>query len=227
MEMQPTVSVGTNAAPPVIAAPSQPANEPVMPIRTNTPAAQSATNAVQTLEQAKWKKQMRQISARKTTFRLFLGRLVDQFENPVTDAQIDATVQIYNGVQSTVDHFSVTSDENGFFKINHGKGESLGLAPHKDGYTLASTDTLFKYSHLEKHPYVSDQNNPTVIKMWKLQGAEPLIDIGKEYKIPYTSQPIYFDLVKKENRSQRWRLENYRKSTRWYYFRAAPTKLGR
>ena len=34
--------------------------------------------------------------------------------------------------------------------------------------------------------------------MWKLQGVEPLLDIGKEYKIPYTSRPINFDLVEKK-----------------------------
>jgi hypothetical protein len=31
--------------------------------------------------------------------------------------------------------------------------------------------------------------------MWKLQGAEPLTDISKEYKLPFTNAPIFFDLV--------------------------------
>jgi len=31
--------------------------------------------------------------------------------------------------------------------------------------------------------------------MWKLKGAEPLIDISKEYKLPFTSAPIFFDLI--------------------------------
>jgi hypothetical protein len=31
--------------------------------------------------------------------------------------------------------------------------------------------------------------------MWKLQGAEPLTGINKEYKLPFTSEPIFFDFV--------------------------------
>jgi hypothetical protein len=48
---------------------------------------------------------------------------------------------------------------------------------------------------MESQPYVPDQNNPTVIKMWKLQGAEPLVSINQHYKLPYSNAPINFDLV--------------------------------
>jgi hypothetical protein len=72
--------------------------------------------------------------------------LEDQFGNGVGNAQVAASVQVYNGLRSGVDRFSVTSDANGFFRISHGKGESLGLMPKKEGYALASTRTLFKYS---------------------------------------------------------------------------------
>jgi hypothetical protein len=71
----------------------------------------------------------------------------------------------------------------------------LGFVPRKAGYALATTGTLFKYSHLEDLPYVSDPNNPTVIKMWKLQGAEPLVGINQRYKLHCTSAPINFDLL--------------------------------
>ena len=40
-----------------------------------------------------------------------------------------------------------------------------------------------------------DPNNPTVIRMWKLQGAEPLVSINQDYKLHYTTAPINFDLV--------------------------------
>lgn len=66
--------------------------------------------------------------------------------------------------------------------------------PQKAGYTLASTGTLFKYSHLEDHPYVSDANNPTVIKMWKLQGAERLIHFQTEIRVPLNGVPTALDL---------------------------------
>src|SRR6185437_5981640 len=125
----------------------------------------------------------------------FYGKVEDQVGGPVADATINFGVRIYNGSNSTVKHGQVTTDGNGFFTIKGYHGQELGLAPHKAGYSLATTETLFKYSHMEEHPFVSDPNNPTVIKMWKLQGAESLININKEYKIPFTSDPVIFDLI--------------------------------
>lgn len=126
---------------------------------------------------------------------VFYGKLEDQFGNPVTGAEIAASVRIYNGLRSTVERFSATSDASGFFQINHGKGESLGLMPKKAGYALAMTGTEFRYSHLDEHPYLPDAGNPTVIKMRKLQGAEPLVGIDQHYKLPYTNAPLSFDLL--------------------------------
>jgi hypothetical protein len=48
---------------------------------------------------------------------------------------------------------------------------------------------------MEDHPYVSDPNSPTIVKMWKLQGAKPLVNIDQHYKLPYTSAPMNFDLL--------------------------------
>jgi len=48
---------------------------------------------------------------------------------------------------------------------------------------------------MKRNPFVPDQNNPTVIKMWKLQGAEPLVNINQHYKLHYTNAPINFDLL--------------------------------
>lgn len=126
---------------------------------------------------------------------VFDGRLEDQFGSPVVGADIAASVRIYNGSRSTVERFSVTSDANGLFHIDYGKGEALGLVPSKEGYVLAAPSTYFKYSYMYPDRYAPDPNNPTVIKMWKLQGAEPLVDIGQSYKIHYTNTPLYFDLV--------------------------------
>jgi hypothetical protein len=125
----------------------------------------------------------------------FYGRLVDQFGSPVVGAQITASVRVYNNVQSTVEHLATVSDGNGMFQIKGGKGESLGIMPKKEGYVLATTETHFNYSYMYSGHFTPDQGNPTVIKMWKLQGAEPLVGINQNYKLHYTSTPIYFDLL--------------------------------
>ena len=72
------------------------------------------------------------------------------------------------------------------------------MMPQKQGYALASTGTFFKYSQLEEHPYVSDSNNPTVIKMWKLQGAQPIVSINQRYKLHYTGESMNFDLLTRQ-----------------------------
>ena len=125
----------------------------------------------------------------------FYGIVEDQFGNPVGGAQIAASVRIYNAVQSTVERFFTVSDANGFFQISHGSGESLSVVPSKKGYVLAMTNISFNYSYMYLDHFSPDPNNPKVLKMWKLQGAESLVDISKEYKLEFTGTPIYFDLL--------------------------------
>ena len=124
----------------------------------------------------------------------FYGKLEDQFGNPVVGAEIKGSIRVINGVRQSTDWLTTTSDANGLFQF-HGRGQDIGMMPAKQGYALAATGTLFKYSRMEDHPYVSDANNPTVIKMWKLQGAELLLSINQQYKLGYTPTPIYFDLL--------------------------------
>jgi hypothetical protein len=112
----------------------------------------------------------------------------------VAGAKITNSIRVNNGQRGGTDHFSTTSDANGLFEF-HGSGQDIGMMPRKEGYALASPETFFKYSRLEDHPYVSDANNLTVIKMWKLQGAEPLVSINQHYKLHYTDAPMNFDLL--------------------------------
>lgn len=128
---------------------------------------------------------------------VFYGKILDQKGDPVADALVNFGVRINNGAESTVKRGQVTSDANGAFTISGYKGESLGLGVEKRGYTWVSMDGSGIYSKLwpedeRAHP---DPNNPTIIKMWKLQGAEPLVKINGQYKLHYTGEPISFDLL--------------------------------
>ncbi len=71
------------------------------------------------------------------------------------------------------------------------------MVPKKEGYALASTNGGGVYSRLwpEDEQAHSDRGNPVVIKMWKLQGGEPLMGINQQYRLPYTSAPVFFDLI--------------------------------
>jgi hypothetical protein len=162
---------------------------------TTAPPAQAAANAVAPSKLDKGEQIKEGLATLNDVSIAFYGKLEDQFGSPVVGAQIAASIRIYNGVQSTTEQLSVASDANGFFQVKGGKGESLGLWPRKDGYTLATTGTEFKYSYMYADHFTPDPNNPTVIKMWKLQGAEPLVGIGKEYRLLFTNAPFFFDLV--------------------------------
>jgi hypothetical protein len=129
---------------------------------------------------------------------VFYGRLEDQFGKPVVGADVTGSTIIYGGLRVGSDKVSTKSDATGSFSLEAGKGESMGVMPRKAGYALASTNTAFRYSHLSPGYHVPDPGNPVVLKMWKLQGSEPLLGINGQYKMPFTDAPIHFDLIKGE-----------------------------
>jgi hypothetical protein len=195
VEVPPIASVETNAVPPAATAKS-PATTST-PVHTNTPIAPVASNVPTPPTESK-EQQMREGLAEFNDADIeFYGRLEDQFGNAVGNAQIKFEVPFNNGHAVGVQRGTTVADGNGFFTISGYKGKSLSVVPVKAGYALASLNGGGIYSYLwsESQRVHPDRNNPTVIKMWKLQGAEPLADISKEYKLPFTSAPIFFDLV--------------------------------
>ena len=197
VETPPASAVATNAAPPTVATTSSSASVPVhsnaLPVVQAVSSTPAPTPPVESKEQ-----QMREGLATFNDVDIeFYGRLEDQFGNAVGNAQIKFEVPFNNGHAVGVQRGTTVADGNGFFTISGYKGKSLSVVPVKSGYALASLNGGGIYSYLwpdsqRVHP---DRNNPTVIKMWRLQGAEPLVDISKEYKLPFTSAPIFFDLV--------------------------------
>jgi len=126
---------------------------------------------------------------------VFYGQLEDQFSNAVSSADISFSVQYEDAKARGIHRGQVVSDANGFFTISGYQGASLTMLPRKAGYTLATTDTSFRYSQLQPGYFVPDANNPVIIKMWKLGSAKPLTAINKTFKLPYTDAPIFFDLL--------------------------------
>jgi len=128
----------------------------------------------------------------------FHERLEDQFGMPVAGATIKISMRRENGYQAPRKEFTLESDNEGAFEITCRPAESFQFTPEKSGYIVASLNTSGAYSEKLR----ADQKLPpvtsTIIKMWKRQGTEPLATLGKEYKLPYTDKPVYFDLIAKE-----------------------------
>jgi hypothetical protein len=125
----------------------------------------------------------------------FYGHLEDQFNNPVALAQVTFAIQYENSRDRGIKRGQAVSDDKGLFTISGFTGADLTVTPSKPGYALATTDTSFRYTQISPGYFVPDANNPTIIKMWKFQGVQPLVAINKTYKLPYTSEPIFFDFV--------------------------------
>lgn len=176
--------------------PGPPASPPVqasMP-PANVPA---DTNTAAPLPGSKAERMREVLSSYNDESIVFYGKLEDQFGSPVASAVIDFNVRVNNGVQSTTERGQVTSDAGGLFTISGYKGADLRVVPQKAGYAIASTNRFANYSRLfpEEERAHPDPSNPVVIKMWKLQGAQPLVGLGHKYKLPYSNAPIYFDLL--------------------------------
>jgi len=190
------VTTATDTVLPAATTPSVPVSAP---IHTNTPVTQVVphgpipTPPLETKEQ-----QMREGLAGLNDENVVLyGKVIDQFNVPVAGATVSGVIQVNNGARVGTDRLSLTTDASGTFTVSGYKGENLGITIKKAGYALATANTSFVYSLLWPEPqrHIPDPNNPVVFKMWRLQGAEPLVGINKIFKLPYTSAPIYFDLI--------------------------------
>lgn len=126
---------------------------------------------------------------------VFYGRLEDQFSNAVSGAEIAFSVQHEDTGSRGIHRGQVASDANGSFTISGFQGANLTISPKKEGYAVATTGTSFRYSQLQPGYFVPDANNPVVVRMWKLQGAQPLVSINQRYNFHYTEAPINFDLL--------------------------------
>ena len=125
---------------------------------------------------------------------LLYGKLEDQFGNPIQGAEITGDVTVFNGYAGTHEKVLTTSDARGLFTLDGGRGQILGVLPQKAGYALASLNAGGDYSKEEAKRH-ADPDNPVAIKMWKLQGEEPLLRINQNYTLHYTNEPIHFDLI--------------------------------
>jgi hypothetical protein len=192
----------TNAAPPPPtegAATEQGQLEAGAPVHTNAPTARPSSNAPLTAPPLKTKAESMKegLAALNDEDVVFYGKAVDQFGSPVASATVAGSVQVNNGTRVGADKISLLTDDNGLFTISGYKGKALGINISKPGYVMATTNTRFVYSLLwsESERHNPEESNPVVVKMWKLQGAEPLKGIDQRYKFHFANAPVNFDLV--------------------------------
>lgn len=145
----------------------------------------------------KWKMQKTLATANDRPIEYY-GRAIDQHGQPVGDAEVVGMVIVYAPRKEGVEKYQSKTDLNGEFQLNGFMGESMGVAVTKAGYEQApqSGGGIFSLMYPEKDRYKPDSKNPQIIPMWKLAGAEPMVECrGKEYRVPSNGQITTFDLL--------------------------------
>jgi hypothetical protein len=119
----------------------------------------------------------------------FYGKIIDQNSQPVTGAKVNGYVMTQVGLERTKETQHLTeSDAEGNFEFIGLHGESLGVGPEKEGYQYDEHGNG-NWSLGGK----TDPSNRVIFKMWKLQGAEPMLHTSIQAGLACDGTPRKFD----------------------------------
>jgi len=126
----------------------------------------------------------------------FYGKVVDEKNNPVSDANAHISFVDTLGSGSTHTKVNEKTDSTGIF---HTSGHGLGVVVmvSKEGYYhLEQSDGNFEYSNAggQVDPH-TDPNNPAVFILRKIGKTEPLIVIRHNYSIGKNGMPVEVNLA--------------------------------
>lgn len=127
----------------------------------------------------------------------FYGKVIDQFDTPLAGVEVSGQVIYHTGSADGVVKPRTYTDSNGYFEIKGVKGRTLGFNLVKQGYQFMPEGDAFDYTELvpEEKRHHPDPRNPVVLKMWKLQGTEPLVHFERKYfPLPADGTPVQIDL---------------------------------
>jgi hypothetical protein len=131
----------------------------------------------------------------------FYGKVIDQSNQPVVGAKVDGYVvtgylKTPREIGQKVDFISLVSDSEGKFALESTNGMSIQISSiDKEGFKLSpkQVKTSYLYNPSVFHP---DINNPVIFKMWKKQGAEPLLESAWHGRMACNGTTNYFDLIR-------------------------------
>ena len=181
------------------------------------PAAPAAVNNVITpedMEKTPWKgtdlEKQRMISEIRDSMQKanqpvrFYGLVLDQDNIPLPEVKVRLNVKhtqeiLPGATRDVLEYLELITDEQGRFSVTDKKGALLVVDKlEKAGYEAPYVgDRAFWYfAPVPDMKYYPDQTKPEIFQMWKLEGAERLINTGIGTRIPYDGTATYFDLLK-------------------------------
>ncbi len=119
----------------------------------------------------------------------FYGRVLDQHEQPVPDAEIALGWTASGGSKNG----SVRSDTNGYFEFTGEKGKYLDVNVSKPGYVGGKQARKgFEYAaFFEFDFHVPDPKQPVVFRLWRLGEPEPMYQWSMGKDVGIDDQPIW------------------------------------
>lgn len=123
----------------------------------------------------------------------FYGKVVDQHDHPIAGVKVSANMETLNtsgnGVQ--IQTYRTQSDLKGLFQFVGKIGGPINVTVKKEGYLMNERGRGYQGPSGEE----TTPNNRAVLTMWKLHGAEPLVDSSLDAKIPFDGTSTRFDIA--------------------------------
>jgi len=123
----------------------------------------------------------------------FYGKIVDQNTNPIPGVDVIGSIDVIGdastGVQTKIQ--KTQSDSDGLFEFFAEKGGPFNVTVKKDGYLMGKHGEGYQGPPGEKTtPY-----DRAILTMWKIHGAEPLVNSSIDSTIPHDGTPVAFDIA--------------------------------
>ena len=118
------------------------------------------------------------------------GKVLDQYGNPVSNATVRGAIGLNISMVESGGKFIYTqTDVKGCFHFLHIHGAGIGIWPQKSGYYYN-----LKIPWQRPSNYEPDPASPIVFRMWKIRGAEPLVNSGIDSKLTKDETAQGFDI---------------------------------
>ena len=124
----------------------------------------------------------------------FYGKVIDQNGDPVAGAVAVGTLMQLQGfdVPEKRETLRTHTDANGEFEFVGIRGWQLAVAVEKKGFEMGHNPGVFRPAYKENSAFRTER---ALFRMWKVNGAEPMIHKKIEARISCDGSPITVDLL--------------------------------